>query len=105
MKKLSRYEENNGLAYHQMQLAIADEGAYVEHDDYVVTMRNESSNYTVHVTVTDDASFADYMYDLERRVAEECAGDPINEGDTYVVTLSRCNGYTYIMLTYQIIKQ
>ncbi|MDO5304113.1 MAG: hypothetical protein Q4E87_00895, partial [bacterium] len=92
-------------AYHQMQLAIASEGAYVEHDDYVVTMRNESANYTVYVTVTDDASFADYMYDLERRVAEECAVDPINEGDTYVVTLARCNGYTYTMLTYQIIKQ
>lgn len=105
MKKLSRYEENNGLAYHQMQLAIADEDVYVDYGDYVVTMRNESSNYTVHVTVTDDASFADYMYDLERSFAEDCAGDPINKGDTYVVTLSRCNGYTYTMLTYQIYKQ
>lgn len=105
MKKLSRYEQNKSLAYEQMQLAIADEHKYVDLDNYVVTLRNVTSNYTVNVTVTDDGDFADYIYDIECRVAEDCAGEPINEGDTYIVTLSRCNGHIYDMLTYQMYKQ
>lgn len=105
MKKLSRYEQNKGLAYKQMQLAIADEHKYVDLDDYVVTLRNVTSNYTVSVTVTDDGDFADYIYDLECRFADECSKDIINKGDTYIVTLSRYNGYIYDMLTYQMYKQ
>ncbi len=104
MKKLSRYEQNKGVAYCQMQHAIQDEGAYVEIDDYVVTTRNKSSNYSLHVTVTNDRSFANYMYDLERCVAKESVEDSTTEGDTYVVTLSHCSGYIYDILSYEIIK-
>lgn len=105
MKKLSRYEQNKSLAYEQMQLAIADEHRYVDLYNYVVTLRNVTSNYTVNVTVTDDGDFADYIYDMECRVADKCSKEIINKGDTYIVTFSRCNGYIDDMLTYQIYKQ
>lgn len=105
MKKLSRYEQNKSLAYEQMQLAIADEHKYVDLDNYVVTLRNVTSNYTVHVTVTDDGDFADYIYDMECRVANECSKEIFNKGDTYIVTFSRCNGTIDDMLTYHIYKQ